>query len=317
MGASPARLEAFTAESIDMSTAKSAELVDIISVGNTLGEGVSWDPIGERVWWTDVQERLLYRYDPLQGALKSFGLPERLGSFGFVEGSDEIVAAFESGLAIYHPESGALNWLARPEHAAKNLRFNDGRVDRQGRFWTGSMVEGAGLPTAKLYCLRGEQLDVRLTNIAISNSICFSPDGRQLYFADSPERTILRYDIDADTGAISNRAIFARTPPRAFPDGSNVDAQGYVWNAHWGAGRVVRYALDGSIDLEIEIPTTQPTCIAFGGKDLDLLYVTTARQGMSPDALAREPNAGNVFVYKPNIKGLADPRFAHRLSSPN
>ena len=292
-----------------MSPAKNAELVNIISVGNTLGEGVSWDPVNERLWWTDIQERLLYRYDPLQGAQKTFELPERLGSFGFVQDSQQIVAAFESGFAMYHPESGALEWLARPEHAAKNLRFNDGRVDRQGRFWAGSMVEGDGLPTAKLYCLRGRTLEVCLTDIAISNSICFSPDGRHLYFADTPQRAIMRYDIDANTGAISNRSIFARTPSGAFPDGSNVDSQGYVWNAHWGAGRVVRYALDGSIDLEIEIPTAQPTCVAFGGKNLDLLYVTSARQGMKPDVLARQPHAGDVFVYQLGIKGLADPRF--------
>jgi sugar lactone lactonase YvrE len=294
----------------DMSTTKNAELVKIISVGNTLGEGVSWDPVDEHVWWTDIQERRLYRYEPSQAALKAFDLPERLGSFGFVQGSDEIVAAFESGFAMYHPESGELDWLARPEHAAKNLRFNDGRVDRQGRFWAGSMVEGEGLPTAKLYCLRGRSLEVCLTDIAISNSICFSPDGRHLYFADTPHRAILRYDIDANTGAIGNREIFARTPPGAFPDGSNVDAQGCVWNAHWGAGRVVRYALDGSVDMEIEIPTAQPTCIAFAGKNLDQLYVTSAREGMSPQTLASQPHAGDVFVYKLDVKGLADARFA-------
>jgi L-arabinonolactonase len=293
-----------------MNTAKSAELVDIISVGNTLGEGVLWDPVGQRVWWTDIQERRLFSHDPLQRALQSFELPERLGSFGFVAGSDEIVAAFESGFAIYDPETRRLDWLVRPEHGAKNLRFNDGRVDRQGRFWAGSMVEGKGEPSAKLYCLRGAKAEVRLSNIAISNSICFSPDGQYLYFADTPQRAILRYDIDPDTGAIGNRRIFARTPPGAFPDGSNVDAQGCVWNAHWGAGKVVRYALDGSIDLEIDIPATQPTCIAFGGQDLDLLYVTSARENLSAEKLAAQPHAGNVFVYKLDIKGLADSRFA-------
>jgi L-arabinonolactonase len=294
-----------------MNLAHSADLVDIIEVGNTLGEGVSWDPIDQRVWWTDVEERRLFRHDPRQRSLQTFDLPERLGSFGFVAGSDEIVAAFQSGFAIYHPESGRVDWLDRPDHGAKNLRFNDGRVDRQGRFWSGSMVEGKGKPTAKLYCLLGGEAQVHLTNIAISNSICFSPDGRHLYFADTPQRAILRFDIDPDTGSIGNRRIFARTPPGAFPDGSNVDAQGCVWNAHWGAGRVVRYALDGSIDREINVPATQPTCIAFGGPNLDMLYVSSAREGLSADALAAQPHAGDVFVYKLDIKGLPDPRFAH------
>lgn len=292
-----------------MSTARNAELVKIISVGNTLGEGVSWDPISEYLWWTDIQERRLYRYALSESTPKIFELPERLGSFGFVEGSDAIVAAFESGFALYHPESQALEWLARPEHGAKNLRFNDGRVDRQGRFWAGSMIEGAGPPTAKLYCLRGRSLQICLTGIAISNSICFSPDGRQLYFADTPLREILRFDIDAKTGAIGNRKVFARTARGSYPDGSNIDAQGYVWNAHWGAGRAVRYALDGSIDRQIEIPTAQPTCVAFAGKNLDLLCVTSARQDMSAQTLASQPHAGDVFVYQLDVKGLTDARF--------
>src|ERR1700685_3089593 len=125
-------------------TATSAELVDIVSVRNTLGEGVVWDPIGERTWWTDIQERRLFRYDPQARALEIFELPERLGSFGLVEGCDKIVGAFESGFAFFPPESGKLDWVARPAHGAANMRFNDGRVDRQGRFWAGTMVEGKG-----------------------------------------------------------------------------------------------------------------------------------------------------------------------------
>jgi L-arabinonolactonase len=293
-----------------MTKTSNAKLVDIISVGNTLGEGISWDPVGERIWWTDIQERKLFRCDPLKRALESFDLPERLGSFGFVEGSDKIVGAFESGFGFYHPDSGRLDWLVRPAHDAENMRFNDGRVDRQGRFWAGSMVEAEGEPKGKLYCLQGDQSKVCLTGIAISNSICFSADGRHLYFADTPQRTIVRYDIDAASGAIGNREIFVRTPQGAFPDGSNIDAEGHLWNAHWGAGRVVRYAPDGSISAEIDIPTMQPTCIAFGGKNLDVLFVSSARQHLSEEALAGQPHAGDVFVYQLDVKGLTDSRFA-------
>jgi L-arabinonolactonase len=300
-----------------MKKISSPQLIDIISVGNTLGEGISWDPAGERVWWTDIQERKLFRYDPSARTLESFSLPERLGSFGFVAGSGQIVGAFESGFALFHPETGRLDWVARPEHAARNIRFNDGRVDRRGRFWAGSMVEGEGDPQGKLYCLQGAQATVRLTGIAISNSICFSPDGRYLYFADTPSRTILRYDIDAANGAIGNRQIFVRTPQGAFPDGSNIDAEGHLWNAHWGAGRVVRYAPDGSVSGEIDIPATQPTCIAFGGKNLDLLYVSSAREHLSDEALAGQPHAGDVFVYQLGVKGLTDARFVSSEGAPN
>jgi L-arabinonolactonase len=286
------------------------ELVDVVRVANTLGEGVLWDALGQRSWWTDIHERRLYRYDPIARALESFVLPERLGSFGMVEGSERIIAAFESGFAFYHPESGQLDWLERPEHAAANLRFNDGRVDRQGRFWAGSMVEGAGAPSGKLYSLSGGSSQVHLSGIAISNSICFSPDGRQLYFADSPHRLILRYDLDAASGALSNRQVFARTPAGAYPDGSQVDAEGYLWNAHWGAGRIVRYAPDGSISGAIEVPASQVSCVAFGGRELDLLFVTSARVDLSPTQLANEPDAGDLFIYQLDVKGLADARYS-------
>lgn len=292
-----------------MSADFACELVDVVRVANTLGEGVLWDELGERAWWTDIHERRLFRYDPISRVLESFELPERLGSFGLVEGSERIIAAFESGFASYHPESGQLDWIERPGHEAANVRFNDGRVDRQGRFWAGSMVEGAGAPTGKLYCLHGSSSQVRLTGIAISNSICFSPDGRQLYFADTPHRLILRYDLDPASGAISNRQVFARTPTGSYPDGSHVDAQGYLWNAHWGAGRIVRYAPDGSISGAIEVPASQVSCVAFGGRNLDLLFVTSARVDLKPAQLAREPHAGDLFVYQLDVKGLADARY--------
>ena len=193
------------------------KLVDILQAGNTLGEGVLWDSAGGRAWWTDIQEKRLLRYAPATGAIETFDLPERLGSFGFVEGSTQIVAAFESGFALYQPETGALDWIARPPHAAKNIRFNDGRVDRQGRFWAGSMVEGEGEPRGKIYRLDGDgRCEVCATDIAISNSICFSPDGKTMYFADSPKQVIHRYAFDPESGELSNPRTFATTPGKRF-----------------------------------------------------------------------------------------------------
>lgn len=284
-------------------------LVHVVEVGNTLGEGVLWDDLRQRVWWTDIQERVLYRYDPAQDTLEKFRLPERLCSFGFVEGSDRIVAAFESGIAFYHPESDQLDWIARPLLGAGKVRFNDGRVDRRGCFWPGSMVEGAGEPTGKLYCLQKGQLQEHLQGISISNSVCFSPDARHLYFADSPRLTIHRYDMNPGSGELSNRAIFAQTPPGAFPDGSNVDSEGYLWNAQWGASRVVRYATDGSVSGSIELPVTQPTCVAFGGAGLDHLFVTSAREDLSASALSLQPMAGHLFIFRVSAKGLAESRY--------
>lgn len=287
---------------------------DIVPVGNTLGEGVVWDCDSSRAWWTDIQEKRLLRYAPATGAIETFNLPERLGSFGLVKESAQIVAAFESGFALYAPETGALDWIARPPHAAKNIRFNDGRVDRQGRFWAGSMVEGDGEPRGKLYRLdENGRCEVCASNIAISNSICFSPDGKSMYFADTPKQVIHRYTLDLESGELSNRRIFAITPEGAFPDGAQVDCDGCVWSAHWGAGQVVRYTPDGRVDITIDLPVTQPTCVTFGGDDMDLLFVTTARENLSAKDLRQQPKAGDMFIYRVAAKGMNDMRYVPPL----
>lgn len=292
-----------------MKSVSEAQLIDVLPVANTLGEGVLWDREGGALWWTDIQEKRLYRYQLENRELKQFELPERLGSFALVAGSEDLVCAFESGFAFYHPALQRLQWLHRPPHAASNVRFNDGRVDRDGRFWSGSMVEGRGEPCGQLYSLSKGRLEPHLSGIAISNSLCFSPEGDYLYFADTPRRTIWRFNLDRVTGELANRQVFATTPEGSYPDGSNVDAQGHLWNAHWGAGRVVRYAPDGSISGSVELPVSQPTCVAFGGDDLDILFVTSARENLQADVLARQPQAGHVFAYQLKVKGLADSRY--------
>jgi L-arabinonolactonase len=285
--------------------------VDIIPAQNILGEGVSWHHETQTLWWSDIQAQKLWRYDIASKTTKSFDTPERLTSFGFIDGSETLVAAFESGIGLYKPGTPDISWLHRPHFDVPGLRFNDGRVDRQGRFWTGTMVETAGGPKAgTLHSIGGDGgIRTHADGISISNGICWSPDSRCFYFADSPTRTIYVYDFDPDSGSTSNRRVFARTPQGAYPDGANVDAQGFLWSAHWGAGRVVRYAPDGTIDSAIEIPAEQPTCVAFGGPDLDLMFVTSARDGLSSEALARQPHAGDVFVYNVSVPGLTDGRF--------
>ena len=140
--------------------------------------------------------------------------------------------------------------------------------------------------------------------ISITNSTSFSPSGDRLYFADSPAQEIVSYDLDTATGEISNRRSFARLPEGAFPDGSDVDADGRLWNAEWGAGRVTGYNPDGSIFAQLSVPASQASCVTFGGKDLDLLFVTSARADLDEEQLANEPQAGDVFIYRSPVKGL-------------
>jgi L-arabinonolactonase len=287
-------------------------LIDTVPCANVLGEGVQWNPVDGCFWWTDIHSATLYRYQLVEKKLTHWDLPEKLCCFAFAKTDARILAAFESGFAWFDPASCAVEWIAKPEAHIKGNRSNDGRCDRQGRFWMGSIVDQRMTETqsAGLYCLDKDfTVTQHMSDLAISNALCWSPDSRKLYHADSPTHTIRMYDFDAQTGALSNPEIFAQTDSSVEPDGACVDAQGYVWNAQWGGSQVVRYAPDGSKNLELILPVTQPTCVAFGGEHLNLLAVTSARIGLSDDALAQQPQAGNVFIYKTTFTGLTESWF--------
>jgi L-arabinonolactonase len=287
------------------------EPLAILPVKNVLGEGVLWDSRRQRLWWTDIQSRRLYWYDWALGETHALEMSERVASFGLVAGSERLITAFESGLAWYDLRDGSVTWLARPENLHPPVRFNDGRVDRQGRFWSGTMVEGdQPAVTAGLYSL-DRKCGVRqhLSNVRISNSLCLSPDGHRLYFADSPTRTIRVFELNEPAGTLGPGRVFVQTPVGADPDGATIDADGCLWSAHWGAGCVVRYTPEGEIDRTIRIPASQPTCVCFGGPDLDVLCITTARIGLSGASSHKEPNAGDVFLYRTGVKGLPEAEY--------
>jgi L-arabinonolactonase len=292
-------------------------LLKTLPVANALGEGVLWDDGGQAFYWTDILERKLYRWHPETDALGQWSAPERLCSFGFVEGdAQSLIAAFESGIALYRPESGRVEWLARPEAGVSGTRFNDGRVDRQGRFWSGTMIEGEhatdaqGNPvTAGLYRVsRGECVQIE-SGIQISNSLCWSMDSKIQYYADSPAHSIYVYDFDPETGSPGNRRVFARTQAPVEPDGSCIDAADHLWNAQWRGGRVVRYRPDGTIDLELPLPVLQPTCACFGGPDLNWLAVTSAHVKLSESERAQQPLAGALFIFETPYRGMTESRY--------
>lgn len=290
-----------------------AELAHVIETGNLLGEGIQWHPKSRSVWWTDISDDTLYRFHWPSRELSSRALPESLCSFAFTGDGDTMLAAFAGGFAHYSPADGVLSRLSGPAFDTGKLRFNDGRADRQGRFWSGTMVKSLAKhpeATASLYCV---DLDgspaLRETGVVISNGICWSPDSTRFYYADSARGVIYQYAFHAKSGRISDRRVFARTAAGAAPDGANVDAAGFLWSALWGAGRVQRFSPEGEPDFHIALPVSQPTCIAFGGDALDLLFVTTAREGLDPAELARQPQAGHVFVYRLNVRGLPESAY--------
>lgn len=290
-----------------------ARLLEILPLANLHGEGVQWNADDGCLWWTDISGCALHRWHLQRRKLQSFATPERLGCFAFVEGGTRLLAAFASGFAWFDPGSGAVAWIDRREPAGSGRRFNDGRVDRQGRFWAGTMVEDAALAEASsagLYCLGHDGgVHRRVDGVAIANGLCWSPDGRIMYFADSPRHAIYACDFDRDSGLPRNRREFARTAPGVEPDGSCIDAEGCLWNAQWGGGAVVRYAASGEVLDTVATPgASQPTCVAFAGPGLDLLYVTSARLGLDAAALASQPHAGDLFVYETNVRGLPECR---------
>lgn len=292
-----------------MDNTSAITLVDTVPVANTLGESIVWNADDNAAWWTDIPQKRLFRYAPEEREFRHWPLPEPLCSFAFTTDNRWLICAFASGFAFYNPHNNELRWIAKPDANNPNVRLNDGRLDRQGRFWAGAKVESGDKP-GNLYCLdHALACTQKETDIRIANGLAWSPEGTRMYFADSPTHEIRVYDFDAATAAISNRRIFARTETGIEPDGSTVDADGFLWNAQWAGGRVVRYAPDGSIDAVIKTPCAQPTCATFGGRDLQYLFVTSASDGLSPEALRGQPEAGHLFIYRTPYKGLLDRRF--------
>lgn len=284
------------------SMAVTANLVETITVGDQLGECVLWRSSDRTVWWTDVQARRLHRLVWPSLTLTTFETPQRLCSFSFLEGTDTtLLAAFESGLAIYVPEENQTSWLHQPDTLGGSLRLNDGRTDPMGRFWVGSMSED-GLPSGKLYCTANNSLEVRRDNIHISNGICWAPGGRQMYFTDSPSREIQTSSFDPVTGTTGPWKSFAAVTA-GEPDGAITDAHGNYWFAHWGAGRVAGLSPQGAEIGQIDIPTPNPTCPALGGPSGNLLFVTTATQGLDQSQLTE--SAGALYVFETGLQAHA------------
>jgi len=287
------------------------EVECVVDCQNTLGEGPAWSVDEQKLYWVDIQKSELWRYDPETGESTTWNSPERITSFAFRDRGGLLVA-FESGLAFYDPETGKTEKIRDIEPDLATTRMNDGRCDRQGRFIVGGMDESdKGEAISNVYRVDGD-LSVHkiISGVACANSTCFSPDGQLMYFADTPTGEIWTYDYDINTGAISNKRVFTDFSDQpGIPDGSIIDAEGFLWNAQWNGYRVIRYRPDGTVDRVLEMPVRNPTCVVFGGKDLDVLYVTTARYLMTPEQIKAESLSGGLFAVKVDVHGLNEPKF--------
>lgn len=262
-----------------------------------LGESPVWDARAGALFWVDIRGPRVHRWQPRRNAsVRSWSTPREVGSIALTDDPQRLLLALADGFATLDLESGQITPLGEVRHPRAAMRLNDGRTDREGRFVCGSMVLHRRDPEGSLYRL---ERDGRVTTllrggIAVANATCFSPDGRTMYFADSLAGVIRAWDYGAD-GTLSGERAFVDTREQGSgPDGATVDAEGCVWVALVMAGRLARYAPDGQLLRTLVLPVPHPTCPAFGGPDLDTIYVTSIRD--SGNVLKTDDPAAGALV---------------------
>ena len=311
---------------------------------NSLGENVLWHQTEQAVYWTDIEGKTLFKCaisaevmgmlsndaiddrvvkakaDYFEEVLQVFDLPFRLGSFAFTERTHLLLAGFENGLALFDYTTGAIQWLSQQHVADKHLRFNDGKCDPKGRFWLGSMVENIDIKKlevedqAALYTFslanNTLQASTVLSGLHISNGLCFSDSGRVMYHSDSSTHKVYQYLLD-DSGKIESRKLFAKFDKHIYPDGACTDIYGNIWVALWGGACVVCFDSKGNELYRHPLPVTQVTCVSIGGPNMNWLFVTSASANLSEDKRAKQPRAGNLFVYELTASiGVVEPHVA-------
>lgn len=278
----------------------------VVDAKNTLGESVVWCDRRQRLYWTDIESSVVWEYDPNTGATRTWPMPARVGSLAVCTG-DQLLLGLEKALGYLDLASGAVTPLVEVERDVPETRVNDGRCDRAGNFVFGTMndrPDGRALGAFYQYSAGNGLRKLALPPVRIANSICFSPDGFAMYHCDSAAREIRRCRYDPNEATVRDDERFATLgDPPGDPDGSVVDAQGYLWNAEWGGARIVRYSPRGDIEAIVPLPVPNPTCVAFGGPARDELYITTSRQQMSSVQLAANPAAGGLFRVRLPVCG--------------
>ena len=278
----------------------------------TLAEAPTWSPCDGALYWIDIRAPTLNRFAPTSGATRTWRMPCDIGAFALTPDARTAIVALRDGLYTLDLAGEALTQIAPAPFDPALHRFNEGACDARGRFWVGTMFdpvgENAGPPQrASLHRYTpSEGLIAQPDAAELHNGMAWSPDGRTFYLSHTQRETIFAFAFDPASGRIDGKRVFATVPKaNGVPDGAAVDEEGGYWCALHGGGRVRRYRSDGSIDRDVALPVSQPTMCAFAGPDLDTLYVTSASEGLSREARAKEPHAGGIFRLKPGVRGVA------------
>lgn len=276
---------------------------------NQLGESPLWCPEERRLWWIDVAQAQLLAADAADGRVRSWTLPKPPGAIARID-AQHLLLALRSGLAVVKTPGGELQWANPPGMALGDERFNDGKADRAGRFWVGTMDRRLQQPLGAVYSVERGAMREQDRGFVLSNGIGWSPDNKTMYFSDTFGRSIHAYDYDIERGTVARRRLFAQVDSGpGGPDGLTVDADGGVWSVMFERSSIHRYRPDGRLDLVLKLPVSRPTSCTFGGSGLRTLYITSARLGLQGEALAREPWAGGVLAVELPHQGLAEPAY--------
>ncbi|OXM83550.1 SMP-30/gluconolactonase/LRE family protein [Paenibacillus rigui] len=276
-----------------------------------LGEGPCWDERSGLLYWVDIAGKKVHAFNPLDRSDRSVALDQMVGA-AVVREAGGLVLAMEQGFYTLDWDTEQLTAIQDPEPGQAGNRFNDGKCDAAGRFWAGTMDKKEQGPAGALYCLESDRtVRKAIEGVTVSNGLGWSPDGRTMYYIDSPTKRVVAYDFDVETGSLTHRRTVVTIPADGgFPDGMTVDAEGMLWVAQWGGWQVSRWnPYTGEQLTAIPVPVERASSCAFGGANLDELYITTARIGATEEELAKQPHAGSLFCVKPGVAGLPTYRY--------
>ncbi|MBV9358536.1 MAG: SMP-30/gluconolactonase/LRE family protein [Chloroflexi bacterium] len=287
-----------------------SELELLVDAHAIVGEGPVWSVDEQALYWVDIIGDAVHRYDPATGADRAWNVGQSVGAIGLRQGHpSSLLLALRDGFGTLDLGSGKVE-LRTPVEAENGAnRLNDGKPDPRGRFWAGTMGYNSEPELGTFYRLDPDwSVTPQFSGVSISNGLDWTVDERTMYYIDSPTQSVDAFDFDADQGRIAGRrSVFQIPRSVGLPDGMTLDGEGYLWVSLFGVGAVNRYAPDGRLDRVVHVPASQTTCCAFGGANLDELYITSAARGLSASA---EPNAGGLYRYRAGVKGRPPNTFA-------